>query len=298
MKRKTKIILISAISLAVILLAVILAITLLNKENKSNSPDADLEGTITLGEFVSDLMLAEQATTSQVAEYDEKNVIDIAFELGIIDEDDKGMVDLPILRQGAARIAHNVVNNILSEPDEENVDAAKAMTDLYSCRTCVIHVSQMYVKGIMNAREDNLFCGEETLTVAEAEDLIKKVYDASLREPKSSSMYLPEDTDTNSISPDEVLNIMATHDNVALVDVRSLEEYNTGFITGSVCIPLPEIQENLEATPIAGCEDWVIIVYCQMGSRSEEACRILKESGYTKVYNLGGIEDWPYDIVK
>jgi rhodanese-related sulfurtransferase len=40
----------------------------------------------------------------------------------------------------------------------------------------------------------------------------------------------------------------------------------------------------------------VIFVYCRSGNRSTTASNILAELGYTKVYNLGGINDWPYEV--
>jgi len=38
-----------------------------------------------------------------------------------------------------------------------------------------------------------------------------------------------------------------------------------------------------------------IFVYCRSGNRSVTASQALVELGYTNVYNLGGINDWPYE---
>ncbi|MFA6940014.1 MAG: rhodanese-like domain-containing protein, partial [Clostridiaceae bacterium] len=42
----------------------------------------------------------------------------------------------------------------------------------------------------------------------------------------------------------------------------------------------------------------VIFVYCRSGNRSVTAADILVNLGYKKVYNLGGIINWPYEVVK
>ena len=38
-----------------------------------------------------------------------------------------------------------------------------------------------------------------------------------------------------------------------------------------------------------------IFVYCRSGRRSVTASEALVKLGYTKVYNLGGIINWPYE---
>jgi rhodanese-related sulfurtransferase len=40
-----------------------------------------------------------------------------------------------------------------------------------------------------------------------------------------------------------------------------------------------------------------IVVYCRSGRRSAEAAKVLKELGYKNVYDLGGINSWPYETI-
>ena len=37
-------------------------------------------------------------------------------------------------------------------------------------------------------------------------------------------------------------------------------------------------------------------VYCRTGRRSADAVRKLESLGYTRLYDLGGILSWPYEI--
>ncbi len=82
-----------------------------------------------------------------------------------------------------------------------------------------------------------------------------------------------------------------------LIDVREADELAAdGYIPGSVHIPLAEVGERLpEVVPDHYTE---IIFYCASGKRSQKATEQAVEMGYQKVYNLGGLSDWPYDIVK
>jgi rhodanese-related sulfurtransferase len=38
-----------------------------------------------------------------------------------------------------------------------------------------------------------------------------------------------------------------------------------------------------------------VIVYCRSGNRSAQAAKILAELGYSKVYDMGGINNWKYE---
>ena len=73
-----------------------------------------------------------------------------------------------------------------------------------------------------------------------------------------------------------------------LVDVRTLEEFSGGYIPGGPNISLQELQQKLNRIP----KDKPVIVYCRSGNRSAYAANILKQAGYTEVYDLGGIIDW------
>lgn len=74
-----------------------------------------------------------------------------------------------------------------------------------------------------------------------------------------------------------------------LVDVRSEGEYRDGGIQGSINIPIQELSGRADEL---GDQDREIVVYCQSGSRSAMAKRLLESKGFTKVYDLGGMGRW------
>lgn len=80
-----------------------------------------------------------------------------------------------------------------------------------------------------------------------------------------------------------------------LLDVRTEEEFRTGHIQGAVLIPYTEIRAR--AASELPDKNALILVYCRSGRRSAIAARELVQLGYTRVYDFGGITDWPYATV-
>ncbi len=83
------------------------------------------------------------------------------------------------------------------------------------------------------------------------------------------------------------------NEQVILLDVRTEEEYITGHIPNSTLIPLDELEERINELKD---KNQKMLVYCKSGRRSVIACEILDAYGYTNVYNIGGVVDWPYGL--
>lgn len=73
-----------------------------------------------------------------------------------------------------------------------------------------------------------------------------------------------------------------------LVDVRSAEEYASGYIPGAINIAVHELSGKLNRIP----KDKPVIVYCRSGNRSAHAAQSLIAAGYSEVYDLGGLFEW------
>lgn len=103
---------------------------------------------------------------------------------------------------------------------------------------------------------------------------------------------------SKTISAVEVNNIIENFENIEnvfIIDVREMSEYEEGHLINSYNIPLSRINSVKDIENIA--LDSKIIVYCRSGNRSKQAQTRLIELGYTDVYDMGGILDWPYDVV-
>ena len=97
------------------------------------------------------------------------------------------------------------------------------------------------------------------------------------------------------ISPEEAKAMMDANDSIILVDVRTLSEYQSGHIEGALLLPLDTIEAQAES--VIPDKEAVYIIYCRSGNRSSQAVSLLYSMGYISLYDLGGIIDWPYDIV-
>lgn len=114
-----------------------------------------------------------------------------------------------------------------------------------------------------------------------------------------STEPVQQQTDTKveyaKITPDEAKERMGK-EGVIVLDVRTPAEYAEGHIEGAVLLPVDQIQEQaVTALPDKSAE---ILVYCRSGNRSKIASKALIEMGYTKVFDFGGIIDWPYETIK
>jgi phage shock protein E len=73
------------------------------------------------------------------------------------------------------------------------------------------------------------------------------------------------------------------------IDVRTVDEYNSGHVSEAVNIPYTEIAEGISR--LTGDKDASIYVYCRSGRRSGVAKDTLESLGYTQVVNAGGFDE-------
>jgi len=78
-----------------------------------------------------------------------------------------------------------------------------------------------------------------------------------------------------------------------LIDVREPNEFALARIPGSALIPLGEVADRLAEIP----KDKDVYLHCRTGVRSGKAAKLLRDHGYTKVFNVtGGIHAWADQI--
>jgi len=248
----------------------------------------DTEDLITTKEFV--ILLMEGCKISMEPGHEEAAAMDYALKKGIIEDYDITNWDNPIKRSCAARIVHDAMLTLLSEKDEKDWSAAEHLLDLYSCRSCVKHIAQVYVKGIMSEHKEKLFEPEGKMAKAQARSVIARMLDKDKRIPVRKGGK----TAYKILGPDEAWRLLAA-EKAILVDVRSHEEYRQGHIAGSRSVPFEEISIN----PYVVCarKDTPIILYCHMGYKSSLAAGVLIEAGYTSIYTIPGVGQYDYDLV-
>lgn len=81
-----------------------------------------------------------------------------------------------------------------------------------------------------------------------------------------------------------------------VIDVRSKLEFWMGHLPGAVNVPVDTLPGGLDA--VAGVSPQSrLLVYCASGGRSANAAAILKQAGYLRVTDGGGIAEAKRDFV-
>ena len=72
---------------------------------------------------------------------------------GWLEAEDELFADCDITRKNAARILHMYLLKVRVISDISGIEKAHVLRDLFDCRVCANHVAQMYLRGIMDARD-------------------------------------------------------------------------------------------------------------------------------------------------
>ena len=79
---------------------------------------------------------------------------------------------------------------------------------------------------------------------------------------------------------------------VQILDVRTPEEWNEGYIKGAKLVPYPADDFAAKAAKAVDPEK-PVLVYCRSGGRSAKAAKLLRDTGFKDVRDLaGGIMAW------
>ncbi len=120
-------------------------------------------------------------------------------------------------------------------------------------------------------------------TVVEADVYKHYIRKASPDEIKGETKY------EQTISNEGLQQKIVDQQNVTIIDVREPAEFAFQHIPGARSIPIDELEANLNQI---GNESEIYVI-CRTGNRSDLACQLLSEKGYTSVYNvLPGMFEW------
>ncbi len=99
--------------------------------------------------------------------------------------------------------------------------------------------------------------------------------------------------DVPAISVHDLKRKRDAREAIQLIDVREPFEFEIARIDGAKLIPLGQLANRLHELKQNG----QTVVHCHTGMRSAQAVQMLRQSGFTNVYNLeGGIDAWANEI--
>ena len=249
------------------------------------------EDLITTEQFVTLIIRSCKGRIESICDgWSSSEYIDYARHQGIIEDYDITNINKPIERRSAARIVHEALITLYEERDEREWSASEELKDLYFCHTCVMHIAQVYVKGIMPGLENKVFDVTGNITRAEAAAIIARMRNREQRVPQSERSVVRN----KKLSPEEAWELMLRDNTALLLDVRTIEEYQTKHLQGSIVKPLQDILNN--PFSVSDRKDTPIILYCQKGYKSSLAAQLLIDAGYKRIYTLPGIEQYQYQL--
>ena len=92
------------------------------------------------------------------------------------------------------------------------------------------------------------------------------------------------------VSPEQVREMLARGDDVAVIDVREPNEWNLGHIPGATHIPRGVLESSIEPRVP---RERKLVLYCASGNRSALAAEMLGQMGYGDVSSMaGGFRGW------
>ncbi len=98
------------------------------------------------------------------------------------------------------------------------------------------------------------------------------------------------------ITPQQAKEILDQNSDAIYVDVRSIPEFERGHPQGAINIPIfhyeaggmrpnPDFSKVVEAVL---SKEKTLVVGCQAGGRSQQACQVLGQAGFQNLYNVMG----------
>jgi len=100
------------------------------------------------------------------------------------------------------------------------------------------------------------------------------------------------------LTQEEWAELLEKDDNAVILDVRTPEEVEEGYIPNSINIDIYMGQKFLkEIEKLDKSRNYYI--YCRTGNRSGQACSLMEGMGFKNAYNLmGGITEWEGEIAE
>lgn len=103
-------------------------------------------------------------------------------------------------------------------------------------------------------------------------------------------------TQMNELAPDAWAELQEQTLESVILDVRTEEEFESGYIKGALNMDIrggPDFLASIESLD----KSKSYFLYCRSGARSGQACQLMSQMGFSALYNLdGGVLAWEGDL--
>jgi rhodanese-related sulfurtransferase len=103
-------------------------------------------------------------------------------------------------------------------------------------------------------------------------------------------------TQMNELAPDAWAELQEQTLESVILDVRTEEEFESGYIKGALNMDIRGGADFLASIESLD-KSKSYFVYCRSGARSGQACQLMSQMGFSALYNLdGGVLSWEGDL--
>ena len=103
-------------------------------------------------------------------------------------------------------------------------------------------------------------------------------------------------TQMKELAPDAWAELQEQTLESVILDVRTEEEFESGYIKGALNMDIRGGADFLASIESLD-KSKSYFVYCRSGARSGQACQLMSQMGFSAVYNLdGGVLAWEGDL--
>lgn len=112
-----------------------------------------------------------------------------------------------------------------------------------------------------------------------------------------SCVFSPKkQTTMNELTPNEWAELHSKTPESVILDVRTEEEFESGYIAGAKNLDIRGGSAFVSSVEKLD-KSKAYFVYCRSGARSGQACQLMEQMGFERVYNLeGGVLAWEGDL--
>lgn len=108
----------------------------------------------------------------------------------------------------------------------------------------------------------------------------------------------PKQNSMSNLTQNQWAEQLSAQPDAVVLDVRTEEEFESGYIPNAQNIDLRMGQGFIDALQELDKEK-TYFVYCRSGARSAQACQLMGQLGFTTTFNLlGGIMEWEGEVVE
>ena len=103
-------------------------------------------------------------------------------------------------------------------------------------------------------------------------------------------------TQMNELAPDAWAELQEQTLESVILDVRTEEEFESGYIKGALNMDIRGGADFLASIESLD-KSKSYFVYCRSGARSGQSCQLMSQMGFSALYNLdGGVLAWEGDL--